>query len=89
MTRGELLKQIAREVMGEEYAEKLWRRIEFIGDIALIRTPLGLDPLELKPVAEEILKRIPYVKTVWAAIPGVEGEYRLRKKRVASWRAEE
>jgi len=25
------------------------------------------------------LKRIPYVKTVWAAIPGVEGEYRLRK----------
>lgn len=79
MTRGTLLKNIARQVLGEDAASKLWKRIEFVGDIALIRTPLGLTPYVLKPVAEEIIKRLPYVKSVWAAIPGVEGPYRLRK----------
>ncbi|MEM4570918.1 MAG: class I SAM-dependent methyltransferase family protein [Desulfurococcaceae archaeon] len=79
MTRGELLRKIAKEVLGEEIASRLWKRLEFIGDIALIRTPLGLEPLLLKPLAEEIIKRFPYVKSVWAAIPGIEGAYRLRK----------
>jgi tRNA (guanine37-N1)-methyltransferase len=73
------LKEIAREVLGEDYASRLWRRVEFIGDIALIRTPLGMDPRDLKPLAEELIKRLPYVKSVWAAIPGVTGEYRLRR----------
>jgi tRNA (guanine37-N1)-methyltransferase len=79
LTRGDLLKKIAREVLGEDYASRLWRRVEFIGDIALIRTPLGMDPRDLKPLAEELIKRLPYVKSVWAAIPGVTGEYRLRR----------
>lgn len=79
LTRGTLLKKIAKEVLGEEYASKLWKRVEFVGDLALIRTPLGLNPLELKPLAEELLRRLPYIKSVWAALPGIEGEYRLRK----------
>jgi len=79
MTRGGIVKDIAREILGEEIAGKLWRRIEFIGDIALIRTPLGMEPEVLKPLAEEILKRFTFVKSVWAAIPGVEGPWRLRK----------
>lgn len=73
------MKKIAREFLGEDYASRLWRRVEFIGDIALIRTPLGMDPRDLKPLAEELIKRLPYVKSVWAAIPGVTGEYRLRR----------
>jgi len=79
VTRGDLLKRIAREVLGEDFAKSIWKRIEFIGDIALIRTPLNMDPRELKPLAEEILRRIPYVKSVWASLPGIEGSYRLRK----------
>ena len=79
MTRGDLLKKIAREVLGEDYASRLWRRVEFIGDIALIRTPIDMDPRDLKPLAEELIKRLPYVKSVWAALPGVTGEYRLRR----------
>ena len=79
MTRGSLLKELAREILGEEAAEKVWRRVEFIGDLALIRTPLDMSPEELKPLALEILKRFNFVKSVWAAIPGVEGPYRLRK----------
>jgi tRNA (guanine37-N1)-methyltransferase len=79
MTRGDLLKRIAREVLGEDFAKRIWKRVEFIGDIALIRTPLNMDPNELKPLAEEILRRIPYIKSVWASLPGIEGSYRLRK----------
>jgi methyltransferase (EC 2.1.1.-) len=79
MTRGALLKKIARELIGEDFAKKIWKRVEFVGDIALIRTPLGMNPQDLKPLAEELVKRLPYVKSVWAAIPGVEGEYRLRR----------
>lgn len=73
------MKKIAREALGEDFARRIWKRVEFIGDIALIRTPLNMDPNELKPLAEEILRRIPYVKSVWASLPGVEGSYRLRK----------
>jgi len=79
LTRGDLLKKIARDVLGEDYASRLWRRVEFIGDIALIRTPIDMDPRDLKPLAEELIKRLPYVKSVWAALPGVTGEYRLRR----------
>jgi tRNA (guanine37-N1)-methyltransferase len=79
MTRGDLLKRVAREVLGEDFAKRIWRRIEFIGDIALIRTPLGMNPEELRPLAEEILRRLPYVKSVWASLPGIEGPYRLRR----------
>jgi tRNA (guanine37-N1)-methyltransferase len=79
VTRGDLLKRVAREVLGEDFARRIWRRIEFIGDIALIRTPLNMNPEELRPLGEEILNRIPHVKSVWASIPGIEGPYRLRR----------
>lgn len=79
MTRGDLLKRVAREVLGEDFSKRIWRRIEFIGDIALIRTPLGMSPEELRTLAEEILRRLPYVKSVWASLPGIEGPYRLRR----------
>jgi tRNA (guanine37-N1)-methyltransferase len=70
---------VAREILGEDFARRIWRRIEFIGDIALIRTPLNMNPEELRPLGEEILNRIPHVKSVWASIPGIEGPYRLRR----------
>lgn len=79
MRRERVLKRIAEEVLGPEAAASLWGRIEFIGDIAVIRTPLGMDPLSLRPLAEEMLKRFGFVKSAWAAIPGVEGPYRLRR----------
>lgn len=70
---------MAREILGEDFARRIWRRIELIGDIALIRTPLNMNPEELRPLGEEILNRIPHVKSVWASIPGIEGPYRLRR----------
>jgi len=73
------LRQLAREVLGEELAEKIWGRMEIIGDILVIRVPFDLKPDTLKPLAERVLKELPYIRSVWGAFPGVRGEYRLRK----------
>lgn len=78
MSRGKLLRRLAREVLGEEYARRLWGRLEIIGDIAVIRVPFDIDVERLKPLAERILEELPYVKSVWAGLPGVKGAYRLR-----------
>ncbi len=78
MSRGKLLRRIVGEVLGEEYAKKIWGRLEVIGDIAVIRVPFDMDPSILKPVAERILEELKYVKSVWAGLPGVKGAYRLR-----------
>ncbi|MET1160468.1 MAG: class I SAM-dependent methyltransferase family protein [Thermoprotei archaeon] len=77
MTR-KYLRQLAREVLGEEIAKKIWGRMEIIGDILVIRVPFDLDPETLKPLAERVLQELPYIKSVWGALPGVKGEYRLR-----------
>ncbi len=72
------MRRIVSEVLGRDVAEKVWGRLEIIGDIAIIRIPFGMDPLIFKPVAERILEELPYVKSVWAGLPGVSGPYRLR-----------
>ncbi len=79
LSRGKLLRRLAREVLGEEIARHVWGRIEIIGDIAVIRVPFGMDPYVLKPLAEKILEELKYVRSVWAGLPGVSGQYRLRK----------
>ena len=78
MTRGKFLKRLAREILGEEKASLIWGRIEIIGDIAIIRIPFGIEPEELKPLAERILQEFKYIKSVWGGLPGVSGPYRLR-----------
>ena len=77
--RGKLLKEIAKEVFGEGIASKVWGRIEVIGDIAVVRKPPDLDLSILRVLAQELLKRLKYVKSVWAAITPIEGTYRVRQ----------
>ena len=79
MSRGKFLKKIAAEVLGEDIARKLWGRLEIIGDIAVLRKPPDVDLEVLRPLAEEILRRLPYVKSVWAAVTPVTGEFRVRE----------
>jgi len=79
LAKRKLLKEIAAEVYGSEQADRFWKRIEIIGDIAVIRKPFGVELEELKPLAEALLRRLPYVKSVWAASSPVEGEFRLRR----------
>ncbi|HIQ11180.1 MAG TPA: class I SAM-dependent methyltransferase family protein [Pyrodictium sp.] len=74
-----LIRKIAEQLYGPEKAKKFWQRLEIIGDIAVVRQPFDVSLDELKPLAEKILEELPYVKSVWAAVSPVEGQYRLRK----------
>jgi len=73
------LRKIACEVLDRDIVDKIWGRMEIIGDILVIRVPYGLKPDQLKPLAEKLTASLPYVKSVWGAFPGVKGEYRLRE----------
>ncbi len=78
MTKGRLLRRVIEEVYGPGEAAGFWKRLDVIGDIAFIRVPFGRSPEELRPLAEAIVERVPYVRSVWAIVSPVEGEYRLR-----------
>lgn len=79
MSRGKLLRKIAEEVLGEEKAKKIWGRIEIIGDIAIIRKSPELPTETFVPLGEEIIRRLPYVKSVWLAVTSVKTQYRVRE----------
>ncbi len=74
-----LLRRIAAEVLGEDLARRVWGRVEVVGDIAVIRKSPDVDLETLKPLAEELLRRIKYVRSVWVAITPVTGEFRVRR----------
>ncbi len=79
MAREPLLRRIAARVLGEERSRNVWKRIDIVGDIAVIRAPpngIGLE--ELKAIGEELVKRLPYIRSVWLASGPVEGPYRVR-----------
>ncbi len=79
MSRGKLLKKIVNELYGMEAVKKVWGRLEVIGDIAILRKPPGLNVEFFKPVAEVLLKKLPYIKSVWLAVSPVKSEYRIRE----------
>ncbi len=74
-----LLREIAREVLGPEEGDKVWGGIDFIGDIAVIKKPFDLEVEDLVPLAQELLRRLKWLRSVWASISPVEGVYRLRE----------
>ncbi len=76
---GRLLRDIAIRVLGEDAASSIWSRVEIIGDIALIRKPPQTSLDVLKPLAEEIVRKLPYVRSVWASISPITGLYRTRE----------
>lgn len=68
-------------MLGDSLARRIWKRIEIIGDIAVLRKPLDLD-LEIeayRKLATELMNRLPYVKSVWLAVTPVSGSYRVRE----------
>lgn len=73
-----LLKRIAEKTLGSEYTELIWKRIEIIGDIAIIRKPFNVSEEVFKIIGEELLKSLHYVKSVWLAITPVHGIERTR-----------
>lgn len=79
MVREPLLRRIAAQVLGEEKSRIVWKRIDIVGDIAIIRAPPNAIELEeLKLIGEELIKRLPYIRSVWLASGPVDGPYRVR-----------
>ncbi|MEM0174274.1 MAG: class I SAM-dependent methyltransferase family protein [Sulfolobaceae archaeon] len=56
---------------------KIWKKIEILGDIAVIPIPFEYDERILKSYADEILKKYTYVKSVWGKLRDTSGKYRL------------
>jgi tRNA (guanine37-N1)-methyltransferase len=77
--RGKLLRKIALELGREDLASRLWGRLEMIGDIAILRKSPEVSIDELKLLAEELMKRLKYVRSVWLAVTPVEGPHRVRE----------
>ncbi len=65
--------------MIKEVAGKLglWKKIEIVGDLAIIGIPFDKKPEDMVQFANEILKEMPYIKAVWGKYRDVEGDYRL------------
>ncbi len=79
MARRKLLRELAEKILGPEEAGRIWKRVEVIGDIAVIRRPFDYPVERLKPLAEEILRVMPHVKSVWCTVSEVRGTYRTRE----------
>ncbi len=79
-----ILRRIAEEVLGAEKARRIWSRIDLVGDIAIVKSPMMLGDSEsltlddLRRLAEELIARIPYIKSVWLAASPTLGEERVR-----------
>ncbi|MGC9010192.1 MAG: class I SAM-dependent methyltransferase [Sulfolobales archaeon] len=73
-----ILKRIAEEILGPEVSKKIWGRIDIVGDIAIIRKPFDVEEQLLKSLGEALLQRIPYIKSVWLDLGGVEEVTRVR-----------
>jgi len=74
-----ILRRLAKKIFGDELANKLWKRVEIIGDIAILRKPFDVDVEVFKPIAEALLKELKYVKSVWLAVSPVHGDFRIRE----------
>ncbi|MCG2909175.1 MAG: class I SAM-dependent methyltransferase family protein [Stygiolobus sp.] len=67
-----MIKDLAKEL-------GLWKKVEIVGDIAIIGIPFNKSPQDedIRTFAEQIMKSIPYVKSVWGKYRDISGDYRL------------
>jgi len=75
--RGSLVERLAREVLPEG---RVWKRVDIIGDIAVLKIPPGSADLEgLRRLGEALIRELGYVRSVWGVASPTEGAYRLRR----------
>ncbi|MCE4603763.1 MAG: class I SAM-dependent methyltransferase family protein [Aeropyrum sp.] len=76
-----VLREIARRLLGEEKARRVWKRIDVVGDIAIMKMPIHgeISIEEMQLLAEEVLRALPSVNSVWLAGGPVEGRFKTRK----------
>ena len=70
------MSEIYRELFPDALIGK-FKSIEVVGDIAIIKIPRELEPYRFK-IGEEVLKRMPSIKTVLRQLSPTSGPYRVR-----------
>jgi tRNA (guanine37-N1)-methyltransferase len=73
-----LLRRLLRGVFTEEELELVSGGFDVIGDIAILRIRPELPADRRKVAAEALMSAVPSVKSVWAQVTPVSGEYRIR-----------
>lgn len=57
--------------------EEIWKRIEIVGDLAIIGIPFDKKPEDLVEYAKEIMDKHNYIRTVWGQYRDTGGIFRL------------
>ena len=78
MVHGVYLRELARKLFGENTSLKIWKRMEILGDILVLRKPYGVNIEKVRLLGEQILNELAYIKSVWCAISEVRGKHRVR-----------
>ncbi len=73
------LKRIASMILPTGDVERIWKRMEIIGDILVIKKPFNYPIEKLRILGSKILEMHPYIKAVYCQTSPVTGDYRLRK----------
>ncbi|BBG25280.1 class I SAM-dependent methyltransferase [Sulfuracidifex tepidarius] len=55
----------------------IWKRIEIVGDVAIIGIPFNMSPEEVRPFAMDVMRENSKVRAVWGRPRGTEGNFRL------------
>ncbi len=76
-----MLRDLAEALLGKDVAKMIWRRLEIVGDIAILRKPVGVDlDLEVfRLIGAELIKKCPNIRSVWLAVTPVRGSHRTRE----------
>jgi len=68
----------AETILETNELRSLWKGVDIVGDIAIIKIPQGLEKNK-DGVAESLLALVPYLKVVLGQIGPVESQFRTRK----------
>jgi tRNA (guanine37-N1)-methyltransferase len=72
-----IVREVAAEIFGEEYAKEMIRSLDIIGDIVIVKIP---EPMldKRREFGEKLLERMSYIRVVLRQLTPVEGVYRTR-----------
>ena len=73
-----LLEKSARAILDDEQLGRLWKGIDVVGDIAILRLPQELEHRRFR-IAEELLGFAPYLGVILRQVGPVESQFRTRK----------
>jgi tRNA (guanine37-N1)-methyltransferase len=73
-----LLAKSARGILDDQQLRHLWKGVDIVGDIAVLKLPHELEAGGAQ-IAENLLNVAPYVKVVLAQVGPVESRFRTRK----------